>query len=110
MSLRITQAALLIASAGALVILLGLSGTAASVVGLGAIGVGTVLAAPAGRVPRGGWWTLLATGAALSVAGAVLSLASEGVGGLVVLIGGVAVVVGAAMGFPLNLREQRSRS
>lgn len=109
MSLRITQGALLAASAGAVVILLGLSGTGASIAGLGAIGAGTVLAAPAGRGPRGGWWTLLATGAVLSGAGALLSLATEGVGGLLALIGGVAVIAGAALGFPLDEREQRSR-
>jgi hypothetical protein len=100
--LRITQVALLVAAAGAIVILVGLLGTVASLVGLGAIALGTLLTAPAGRGRGGGWWTLLATGAVLSGLGALLSLASDGVGGLVALLGGIAVVAGAAMGFPLE--------
>jgi hypothetical protein len=88
LNLRVTQVALLLA--------------AAAVVALGVIVLGTLLAAPAGRGQGGGWWTLLAIGAALSVAGALLALLSDTVGGLVTLLGGVAVVSGAAMGFPLD--------
>jgi hypothetical protein len=101
MSLRLLQASLLIASAGAIAILLGLFGTAVSVAGLAAIVLGTVLAAPAVREEGGGWWRLLAAGAALSILGALLALVSETVGGLVAVLGGVAVVTGAAIGFPL---------
>lgn len=98
---RITQLALLLAAAGAIVVILvGLLGERAGVVGLIAIFLGTVLAAPAGRGPRGGWWSLLAAGAVLSAVGAVVALASEGVGGLLALLGGGAVLVGAALGFP----------
>lgn len=102
MNLRITQAALLVAAAGAIVVMLELLGTLASLIGLGGIVVGTVLAAPAGRGPRGGWWAVLATGAVLSALGALLGLASEAVGGLIALLGGVAVLVGAALGYPLE--------
>lgn len=110
MNTRILQVALLLAAAGALVIMLGLLGTAASLVGLVVVVLGAVVSAPAGRGPRGGWWTLLAVGAVFSIAGALLSLASEAAGGLFALIGGVAVVTGAAMGFPLRERAQRSPS
>lgn len=104
MNVRVTQIALLLAAAGAVLIMLGLLGTAANLAGLAGVIVGTVLAAPAGRGPGGGWWTLMGAGAALSVAGAVLSLATESVGGLIALIGGVAVVAGAAIGYPLRGR------
>lgn len=100
MSPRLTQAALLLAGAGAVVILLGILGTAAGVAGLVAIVLGTILTAPAGRRPGNGWWSLLATGAVLSILGALLALAADSVGGLVALIGGIVVITGAAFGFP----------
>ena len=100
MSVRFVQVALILAAAGAVMILLGILGTPADLIGLAAILLGTVLSAPAGRAPGSGWWSLLAAGAALSVLGALLALASEGVGGLVALIGGVAVLAGSAFGFP----------
>lgn len=102
MSPRLLQASLLIASIGAVVILLGLFGTAVSIAGLVAIALGTVLAAPAARDEGGGWWRLIAVGAALSVAGALLALVSETVGGLVAVLGGVAVITGSAIGFPIG--------
>ena len=96
----VTQVALIIAAAGAIVVMLGLFGTGADVAGLIAIGLGTILAAPAGRGEEGAWWSLLAVGAVLSLAGALAAIGSEGLGGLVALIGGVCVLVAAAMGFP----------
>ena len=56
MSRKLIQVALLIAAAGAVVILLGVLGTAADVIGLGAIVLGTLLTAPAGRREGNGWW------------------------------------------------------
>lgn len=100
MSTRLIQFALLLAAAGAVVILLGVLGTGADVAGLAAIVVGTVLTAPAGRREGNGWWSLLAAGSVLSVLGALLSLATDSVGGLVALIGGIIVITGAAFGFP----------
>jgi hypothetical protein len=99
-STKLTQAELLLAGAGAVVILLGVLGTAADVAGLVAIVLGTTLTAPAGRRPGNGWWSLLASGMVLSVIGALLSLATDSVGGLVALVGGIIVVTGAAFGFP----------
>ena len=100
MSTRLIQLALLLAAAGAVVIRLGVLGTGADVAGLAAIVVGTVLTAPAGRREGNGWWSLLAAGSVLSVLGALLSLATDSVGGLVALIGGIVVITGAAFGFP----------
>ena len=62
MSTRLVQGALLLAGAGAVVVLLGVLGTAADVIGLGAIVLGTVLTAPIGRREDNGWWSLLAAG------------------------------------------------
>jgi hypothetical protein len=101
-NLRLTQVALLLAAAAALAIMVDLLGTAADIGALIVIALGTLLAAPAGRGPGGGWWTLMAVGTVLSVAGALIAIPSDGVGGLVALLGGVAVVSGAAIGFPLD--------
>lgn len=98
MSRRTPQIELLLAGAGAIVVMLGLD-TVASVAGLVAILLGTVLTAPAGRDPGRGWWGLLATGSVLSVLGAVVSPAADGVGGLLALLGGAAVLVGVVLGY-----------
>ena len=100
MSTKLIQFALVLAGAGAVVILLGVLGTGADIAGLAAIVVGTVLTAPAGRREGNGWWPLLAVGMVLSVLGALLALATDSVGGLVALVGGIVVITGAAFGFP----------
>ena len=102
---RVTQLALVIAAAGAVVIMVGIFGTEASVAGLVAIGLGTILSAPAGRGPEGGWWSLLGAGSVLSLAGALVALASDGLGGLIALIGAICVLAAAAIGFPLDRRR-----
>lgn len=97
---------MLLAAAGSVLILLGVLGAAADLIGLGAVLLGTVLSGRVGRAPGNGWWSLLAAGALLSVLGALLSLATDSVGGLVALIGGVAVLAGAAFGFPAGPRRR----
>jgi hypothetical protein len=99
-SVRLVQAALLVAAVAAVEILLGLLGTAADVIALGAIVLAMVVTAPAGRGAGGGWWSLLAAGAVLSVLGALLALVTGPVGGIVALLGAVAVLTAAAFGFP----------
>jgi hypothetical protein len=100
MTSRTTRAALALAGAGAIVLMLSPFGTVGDVLGLIAIVLGTVLAAPAAREPRGGWWGLLASGAVLSALGAIVSLANDTAGGVLALIGGVAVLIGVALGWP----------
>ena len=100
MTPRTTRAALILAGAGAIVVMLTPFGTAGDVAGLVAIVLGTVLAAPAAREGQGGWWGLLGSGAVLSILGAIVSLASDSAGGILALVGGVAVLVAVALGFP----------
>jgi hypothetical protein len=101
------QLALLLAAAGALLILLRLFGTVASVIGLVAILAGTVLSAPYAperAAPGRGWWTMLAAGAVISIIAAPLALVAETAGGLLAVAGGVLVAVAVALGFPLRER------
>jgi hypothetical protein len=104
-SVRRLQAILLAAGIGAVLILLGLFGTAASVIGLALIVVGTVLSAPAapsgGEAGRG-WWHMLAAGAGISLVAALVALAAETLGGLLAVVGGTLVMVGVTLGFPLG--------
>jgi hypothetical protein len=99
---RAIQAILLAAAFGALMILVGLFGDYVRIGCLVVIALATVVTAPARQDSGGGWWSLLAIGAAASIAGAALAQAAETVGGLVAVVGGVLVVVGATIGFPLR--------
>lgn len=98
--IRVTQLSLLLAGVGAVAIMTGLFGTGVEIAGLVAIALGTVLAAPAGRGPDGSWWSILATGAVLSLAAPLAALGGDALGGLLALAGGVCVLTGAALGFP----------
>jgi len=100
MSLRLLQGATIAAGVGSVLMLLGVLGTTVNLIGLGLILLAVVLTAPAARADGSGWWSLLATGAVLSAVGALLSIATDAVGGLVTLIGGVIVLAAAAFGFP----------
>lgn len=99
---RLLQGALLIAAAGAIVLLVDLLGTAGLVGGLAAIVLGTVLAAPAVRGTDGGWWNALAAGALLCGLGAAVSLLSDSVGGLLTVLGSIAVLAAGALAFPVE--------
>ena len=102
---RALQAILLAAMGAGVVILVNLFGDAVRIGCLVVIALAAVLTAPQRRLKGGGWWTLLALGAALSVAGAALAQAAETIGGLIAVIGGVLVVIGAVIGFPLREYE-----
>ncbi len=84
-------------------ILLGFFGTGATVAGLIAIVIGTVLAAPhapQSAEPGRSWWAMLAVGAALSLLAALVSLGAETVGGLLTVLGGILVALGVGLGWP----------
>jgi hypothetical protein len=94
--------ALLIAGAGAVLVLIRLAGTAGAIIGLAAIVAGTVLAAP--QADRAGaiesWWNMLAAGAAMVLFGTLLELVAETPGGLVTALGAILVAVAVALGLP----------
>jgi len=103
--MRQLQLSLLLAAAGAAVILLRPFGEVASYGGVAGIVAGAVLSAPyAPRAdePGRGWWTMLAAGAAITLVGAALSLLVETLGGLLAVLGCVLVAIGVALGFPLR--------
>jgi hypothetical protein len=97
------RAALLIAGAGAILVLIDAGGIAASLAGLVLIVLGLLLVAPEAE-GRGGaevrWRRLLAAGTLLVAVGIPLGLAIESVGGLTAGAGGVLVVIAAALGWP----------
>jgi hypothetical protein len=89
------------------VILLRLFGTVVDVIALVAIVAGTVLSAPYApdrAAPGRGWWTMLATGALISIVAAPLALLAETAGGLLAVLGGGLVAIAVALAFPLGER------
>jgi hypothetical protein len=101
--MRSLQLSLLLAAVGALVILLRLFGDVASFVGLAGIVAGTVFSAPYAPPPSApgrGWWTMLAVGAAITLAAAALTLVTETAGGLLAVLGCVLVAIAVALAFP----------
>lgn len=101
MSLRGLQLTLFGAVLAALVVLTGALSQVAAIVALVAIAVAAALTAGERHKPGGGWWVLLAAGAGLSIAGALVAQLSETVGGLIAVLGAAAVIIAAAVGFPL---------
>jgi hypothetical protein len=106
--MRALRLSLLLAVAGALVILLRLFGDVASFAGVVAILAGTVLSAPyapAPEAPGRGWWTMLATGAAITTIAAGVTLVAETAGGLLAVLGCVLVAIAVALAFPMPQRR-----
>src|SRR2546421_12870166 len=101
--MRTLRLSLLLAAAGAAVILLRLFGDTASFAGVIAIIAGTVLSAPYAPPPDApgrGWWTMLAAGAAITAVAAASTLISDTIGGLLAVLGCVLVAIAVALGFP----------
>ena len=93
----------MLAAAGAALVLIGLAGTPGDVAGLTAMVAGTILVAPYSDRPGAtieGWWTVLAAGTLIALAGAAVGLGVESLGGLLTVLGGVLAAVAVALGFP----------
>jgi hypothetical protein len=97
---------LLIAAAGAVIVLLGFFSTLAQLGAVVAIVAGTALSMPSRGAPEAleatgvRWWRLLAGGALTSVVALPLSLALETIGGLPAGIGAALVIVAVVFGYP----------
>jgi len=85
----------------------GLLSTGIRLACLGVIVIGAWVTEPERHRRGGGWWSLLAAGAVLSLAGlsvSELSEPAETAAGIVAIVGAALVIVGATIGFPLNRR------
>jgi hypothetical protein len=99
-TLRLTQAGLLIASLGAVIVILGAFGIA----GLVLCGVGAVMAATGGLGK--GWYWAVAGGAIVVILSRLIAESAETVGGWLAVFGAVAILIGTSLGYPVkNERE-----
>ncbi|MGZ5419987.1 MAG: hypothetical protein ACXWES_05670 [Solirubrobacterales bacterium] len=87
---------LVLAAAGAVLVLLGFLGTIAELVGVGLVALAALLTAEQGA----GWRRMLVLGAVFCAVGVPLSLLLETIGGLLAGIGGALVIIAVAFGWP----------
>jgi len=99
-TLRLTQAGLLIASLGAVMVIVGAFGIA----GLILAAVGAAMAAPGGLGK--GWYWGVAGGAVVAILSRLVAESAEVLGGWLAVIGAVAILIGTSLGYPVrNERE-----
>ena len=103
MPLRRLQALLIVTAAGAAIVLSGQFSTAVRAVALAVMLLGVALTYSERFRPGGGWWSLLAAGAVLSLVGLALYGLSDDIAGIVSIAGAGLVLVGATVGFPAEL-------
>jgi hypothetical protein len=97
-TLRLTQAGLLIASLGAVIVIFG------SIVGLVLCAVGAVMAAPSGLGKS--WYWAVAGGAIVVILSRLIAEGAETLGGWLAVFGAVAILIGTSLGYPV--RSERS--
>jgi hypothetical protein len=93
-AIRITQAGLIIAAVGALMVVFGLLG----MVGLVMTVIGAVLAARTGIGHT--WFTAVAIGAALEVIARLAAEGAETLGGWLAVVASVIILCAVSLGFP----------
>ena len=103
MPVRRLQALLIATALGAAVVLSGQFSTAVRAGALAVVVIGTAVTSSERFRPGGGWWSLVAAGAALSLAGAALYGLSDDLAGIVAIVGAGLVLTGVAIGFPAEL-------
>jgi hypothetical protein len=99
-AIRLTQAGLLIAALGALLVVFGLF----PMVGLVMTVVGAVLAARGGI--GHGWYTAVAAGAALEVIARLVAGGSETLGGWLAVAASITILVAVSLGYPTGTRSE----
>lgn len=102
LSQSVLRTALVFAALTAVVVLAGLFSDVVRYGCVGVIVVATIVTAGERSRQGGGWWNILAIGAALSAVGAGVAEASDTIGGLLAVAGGVLVVIGSVIGFPAD--------
>ena len=100
-TMRLTQIGLLLAAAGALLMVFDLFGGAT--VGLVLAVVGTVLAARGGLGSR--WFTTLAIAAVLAVLGRLVAESAETLGGWLAVIATLLILIAVSLGYPTESDE-----
>jgi hypothetical protein len=99
-TLRATQAGLLIACLGAVLVIFGAFGIAALVIAA----IGAALAAPGG-LGKGWYWTV-AGGAIVMILSRLIAESAEVIGGWLAVFGAVAILIGTSLGYPV--RDEKS--
>jgi len=99
------RTALVFSALAAVVVLAGLFPDVVRYACVGVIVLATLVTAGERSRQGGGWWNILAVGAALTAVGAGVAEASDTVGGLIAVAGGVLVVIGSVIGFPADELE-----
>ena len=94
--------ALVVATLAAVAVITGVFSDTVRYVCLGIVALAAVLTIGERRRAGGGWWTVFAVGAGLSIVGAAVAELNDTTGGLIAVIGGGLVVIGATIGFPAD--------
>jgi hypothetical protein len=95
-ALRTTQAGLLIASLGAVLVIFSFFGIAGLVLAV----IGAALAAPGGMGKS--WYWAIAGGALVAVLSRFIAESAETIGGWLAVIGSLAILIGTSLGFPVR--------
>lgn len=103
MALRRLQALLIVTAAGAALVLSGQFSTFVRAVALIVMLLGVAATRSERFRPGGGWWSLLAAGAVLSLAAVALYPLTDDIAGFVAIAGAALVLIGVAVGFPAQL-------
>jgi hypothetical protein len=98
--LRATQAGLLIASLGAVLVILGAFGIAALIIAA----IGAVIAAPGGFGKN--WYWGVAGGAIVMILSRIIAESAEVLGGWLAVFGALAILIGTCLGYPVKAERE----
>lgn len=95
-TVRATQAGLLIASLGAVLVIVGAFGIVGLILGM----IGAALALPGGFGKS--WYWGVGGGAVVMVLSRLIAESAETLGGWLAVIGAVAILIGTSLGYPVK--------